>query len=67
MTFVPRVESSNMNTASSRVSRTVSASINSDSYADPHSNSVEFPDDLAQTLDSTEHIHVEQDGVVSTQ
>ncbi|KAJ5190618.1 Proteinase inhibitor propeptide [Penicillium cinerascens] len=27
----------------------------------------EFPEDLAQTLDSTEHIHVEQDGVVSTQ
>ncbi|KAJ6116103.1 Proteinase inhibitor propeptide, partial [Penicillium sp. IBT 18751x] len=24
-------------------------------------------EDLAQTLDSTEHIHVEQDGVVSTQ
>lgn len=28
---------------------------------------VEFPDDQAQTLQTTEHIHVEQDGEVRTQ
>ncbi|OGE50091.1 hypothetical protein PENARI_c018G11634 [Penicillium arizonense] len=27
---------------------------------------VAFPDDQVQTLESNEHIHVEQDGVVST-
>lgn len=29
--------------------------------------SVEFPDDTVQTFESTEHVHVEQDGAVSTQ
>lgn len=29
--------------------------------------SVEFPDDTVQTFESTEHVHVEQDGAVNTQ
>ena len=29
--------------------------------------SVEFPDDTIQVLESTEHVHVEQDGDVNTQ
>ncbi|OQE79468.1 hypothetical protein PENNAL_c0051G11488 [Penicillium nalgiovense] len=28
---------------------------------------VEFPDDTVQTFESTEHVHVEQDGAVNTQ
>ncbi|KAJ5467610.1 Proteinase inhibitorpropeptide [Penicillium sp. IBT 31633x] len=28
---------------------------------------VEFPDDSVQTFESTEHVHVEQDGEVTTQ
>ncbi|KAJ5856539.1 Proteinase inhibitor propeptide [Penicillium soppii] len=28
---------------------------------------IEFPDDTVQTLESTEHVHVEQDGAMNTQ
>ncbi|KAJ6188243.1 Proteinase inhibitor propeptide [Penicillium mononematosum] len=28
---------------------------------------VEFPDDTVQTFESTEHVHVEQDGAMNTQ
>jgi hypothetical protein len=30
-------------------------------------DSIEFPDDTYQTLESTEHVHVEEDGAVNTQ
>lgn len=33
----------------------------------PGNHSVEFPDDSVRTLESNEHIHVEQDGEVRTQ
>ncbi|RMJ29125.1 hypothetical protein PHISP_00068 [Aspergillus sp. HF37] len=35
--------------------------------ADTESLSVEYPDDQVQVLESTEHLHVEQDGEMRTQ
>jgi hypothetical protein len=35
--------------------------------ADIESRSVEYPDDQVQVLESTEHLHIEQDGEVRTQ
>lgn len=59
--------SSDMSTASSKASRKCAGLIYTiEVHADIWINtSVEFPDDTVQTLKSTEHVHIEQDGAVS--
>ena len=58
--------SSDMNTASSKASRKCAGLIYTiEVHANIWNTSVEFPDDTVQTLKSTEHVHIEQDGAVN--